>query len=348
MKRRSFLKLAGTTAAAIAAPNIVRAQSKKFEGITLRMNGYGGETARILTEYVVRPLRETTGLNVVYEDGTAASAVAKVLASPDNPPFDLILADSPNIPELLAANVLSPVTENEIPNIKKIRPSAREFGDFGVPYLTNAVVLTYNSDEVEQPLKSFKDLARPDLKDRVGMLSPENTGGLLTLLGMAQAYGGSLDDMSPVFEALRNMKGNVAAFTPSTIGLVQLLEQEEVLAAPIFDGRVYSIRAKGMPMPTVLPEEGIFALYNYLSPLKGGKHKEAVYAYINQVLSDEAIIEWVRTFRYAPVTDAPIPADIASDITINDETSKLLRPIDWQKVATMRGALIEEFNKAMR
>jgi putative spermidine/putrescine transport system substrate-binding protein len=348
MKRRSFLKLAGTTAVALAAPNIVRAQSKQFDGVTLRMNGYGGESTRILAEYVVRPLREKTGLNVEYQDGTAASAVAKVLASPNNPPFDLILADSPNIPELLAANVLSPVTEREIPNIKKIRPSAREFADFGVPFLTNAVILTYNADEVKVPLKSYKDLARPDLKDRVGMLSPENTGGLLTLMGMAEAYGGTLNNMAPVFDALRKMKGNVAAFTSEAIGLVQFLEQEEVVAAPIFDGRAYSIRAKGMNMPTVLPEEGIFALYNYLSPLKAGKHKEAVYAYINEVLSDEAILEWVKTYRYAPVTDVLVPADVAKDVTINNETSKLLKPVDWKKVATMRGALIEEFNKAMQ
>ncbi|WP_407121209.1 twin-arginine translocation signal domain-containing protein [Bradyrhizobium sp. STM 3561] len=42
MKRRAFLKFATTAAAGALVAPYVRAQSKKFAGITLRVNGYGG------------------------------------------------------------------------------------------------------------------------------------------------------------------------------------------------------------------------------------------------------------------------------------------------------------------
>jgi len=349
MKRRSFLNLAGATAVGLGFPMMARAQqAKRFDGITLRTNGYGGESTRVFREFVIKPLREETGLNVEIQDGSASGAMTQVLASPNNPPFDFVMGDSPNLPALIKAGLLAPVTVEQIPNIAKIRPSAREFGEFGVPYLTNAVVLTYNEKHVQTPLKSYKDLARPDLRDSIGMLSPENTGGILTLLGLAAAYGATLDNMTPVFDALRAMKGNIASATSSSVSLVQQLEQEEVVAGPIFDGRVNNMRAKGLPMRKVIPDEGIFALYNTLSPLKTSKHLDAVYAYINRVLTDEVLTELMKAYRYAPVTDVPISADVAQEITINAETVNLLKPVDWTKVASMQGALIEQFKKALQ
>ncbi|WP_081369373.1 twin-arginine translocation signal domain-containing protein [Bradyrhizobium japonicum] len=41
MKRRTFLKLATAGTAVLATP-YVQAQTKKFAGITLRVNGFGG------------------------------------------------------------------------------------------------------------------------------------------------------------------------------------------------------------------------------------------------------------------------------------------------------------------
>lgn len=347
MKRRTLLQAAGASAATLAAPAIVRAQSKQFQGITIRTNGYGGDYDRILREYVAKPLEEKTGLKVEYQASTMAAAAAKVIAARDNPPFDMLMADSPGLPELIAANIIDPVTAKEVPNIAKLLPRVREFGEFGIPYLTNAIILTYNTKLVKQPLASFADLARPDLKGKVGMLTPENTGGVLTLIALAESNGGSLDNMEPAFQALERMRANVSATTPATVNMLQMFEQEEVWAGPYFDGRVYSMRAKGRPMASVIPQEGIYALFNYINPVKGGKNREAVYAYMNQALSDEAVGALVEFFRYAPVTNVPLKPEVAKEVIVLAARDRL-KPVDWTKVAKIRGMLTERFNKAMR
>jgi hypothetical protein len=66
------------------------------------------------------------------------------------------------------------------------------------------------------------------------------------------------------------------------------------------------------------------------------------------VLSDEVIAEFVKIYRFAPVTDVPIRADVAKDITINAQTVKMLKPVDWPKVAALQGSLIEQFKKALQ
>ena len=347
MKRRSFLQLAGASTATIAAPAILRAQTKRFDGITIRTNGYGGDYDRILKEYVAKPLEERTGLKVEYQASTLAAAIAKLIASRDNPPFDMLMADSPNIPQLMTADIIEPLTAKDVPNVSKLLPKVREFGDFGIPFLTNAIILTYNSNLLKQPVASFADLARPDLKGRVGMLTPENTGGLLTMIALAESNGGSLDNMEPGFAALAKMRENISATTPATVNLLQMFEQEEIWTGPYFDGRVYSMRAKGKPMVSVIPKEGVYALYNYLVPVKGGKNREAVLAYMNEGLSDKAVGALVEFFRYAPCTNVPLSAAVAKEVVVLAARDSL-KPVDWAKVAKIRGDISERFNKAMR
>ncbi|SFQ24488.1 Tat (twin-arginine translocation) pathway signal sequence [Bradyrhizobium sp. Ghvi] len=62
MKRRAFLKFATAAAAGAVAMPYVRAQSKKFAGITLRANGFGGAFDEALRKSVVAPLEEKYGL----------------------------------------------------------------------------------------------------------------------------------------------------------------------------------------------------------------------------------------------------------------------------------------------
>ncbi|MGY4627085.1 extracellular solute-binding protein [Bradyrhizobium sp. USDA 4486] len=345
MYRRTFLS---AVAAIIAAPAIVRAQSKKFDGIVLNINGYGGDWDRLLNEYVAKPLRKRTGLQVKYQPGQASAAVAKLIASKDNPPFDIIMADSPNMPDIIANDVVEKITEAEVKNLAKLKPAVREFGAYGVPYLTNAIILACNSRYVKQPLSSYSDLARADLKGKLALISPENTGGLLTLLGIGAATGGDVDHLAPAFSFLSAIRANVATTSPATTNLAQLYQQEEVWAGPFWDGRTYSIRQSGTPLATILPKEGVFGLLNYLNLVKNSKNREAALAYIDQQLSDEAIAPMVEFFRYSPVTKIAISDAVGKDLVFKGDALDGFKKVDWEKVAKSRSLWSEEFNKAIR
>jgi len=349
MNRRSFLKRVPLAAGLIAAPGLLRAETRQFEGVVLRLNGYGGDYDRIMTETIAKPLAEKTGMQVIYTPGTGAAAIAKIIASPSNPPYDLIICDSPAMPDLIKAQAIEKVTAAEIPAISKIRPHVREFDDYGLPFSISSMVPTYNTDKVKQPLRAFADLGRPDLKGRVAIFNLENTGGLLQFLALADSNGGSVDNVDPAFEALKRLKPNITAITPSTVNLVQLLEQEEALAAGMWDGRVYAMRKSGKPMALVEPTEGLYALRSYVSPVKGSKHPEAVKAYLQQAISDEAVAGIANFFRYGPATDVKLDASVSSDIlTYGEPGIAKIKPVDWTKVAMHRSDWLTRFNREMR
>ena len=348
MKRRLFLKLAAASTATLAAPSILHAQSKRFEGVTLNINGYGGDYDRLTKEYIVKPLEQRTGLKVNIQASESTSALAQALASRNNPPFDILLTDSPIMPQLIKTDIIEPISAKDSPSLARLLHGAREFGDFGIPFLTNAIILTYNSKLVKEPVTSYADLKRADLKGHVGMLSPANSGGVLALIALAESNGGSVDNVEPGLKALTSMRDSFATISPATVTIQQLLEQEEIWAAPFFDGRIYASRNRGKPLVSVVPKEGIYSVNNYWNPVKGTKKREAVFAYIEQAVSDEAIGPMVEFFRYAPCTDIKVSADVAKDVVVYGDNRKYMKPVDWDKVAQFRGDWIERFDKAMR
>jgi putative spermidine/putrescine transport system substrate-binding protein len=252
------------------------------------------------------------------------------------------------MPQLIKADLIDPISPKDLPSLAKLLPNVREFGDYGIPFLTNAIILTYNSKLVKEPVTSYADLKSPDLKGHVGMLSPANSGGVLALIALAESNGGSLDNIEPGLKALTSMRESIATISPATVTIQQLLEQEEIWAAPFFDGRIYASRNRGKPLASVIPKEGIYAVNNYWNPVKGSKKRDAVFAYIEQAVSDEAIGHMVEFFRYAPCTDVKVSPDVAKDVVVYGDNRKYVKPVDWSKVAQFRGDWIERFDKAMR
>lgn len=343
MKRRELLSLTAA-ATTLGFPAVLRAQDKKFAGITLNINGYGGDWDRLMQEHIAAPIEQKTGLKVAFTPGTSPAAMAKVLAAPENPAFDILMLDSPVMPELLKTGAGRPVTKSDVKSLSRVLPIAREFGDYGVPLGMPSIVLAYNSNKIKTAPKSFSELARADLKDRVGLFNIENTVGLMHLIAAAEANGGSVDNIAPGFAALAKVKPNVATITSSTVNMLQLLEQDEIWIAPFFDGRAISMQKAGKPIAMLEPTEGTYSVVSYLNPVKTSKKQEAINAFMEEMLSGTYPAALAGFFGYRPGADVKIPSDVAQRML----KPKNQKTVDWTKVAASRAAWLAQFNKEFR
>ncbi|UWU75877.1 extracellular solute-binding protein [Bradyrhizobium huanghuaihaiense] len=349
MKRRLFLKSAAATAALALAAPYVRAQSKKFSGITLRVNGFGGVWDETLNKRVVAPLEEKYGLKVQFMAGNQSADFVKLVANKDNPPFDMFEADSAYMVELLKANLIEEIKTTDVPGIKRVLPGFREYGDYGVPFSVSTVVPVYNSKYVNQPLTSYSDIARPDLKGRAVILAPTLDTSSLYLLGMAEENGGSIADMEPAYKILEAAKPNIAAIAQTTVSELQMFQAEEVYAGIFWDGRAHELRSRGVPIVTVVPPKGVYSIVSYMNVVKGTKHPAAVHAFMEQLLSDQGMLGIPEAMRYGATTDVKLPKGIYKDLLFNSpERNALKKKVDWQKWMAERGARIERVNKIMR
>jgi spermidine/putrescine-binding protein len=344
-----LVALAATVAAALVMSPDAGAQQKKFAGVTLNINGYGGAYDDVLKETVAKPLKEKFGLEVVYQPGGSTAATARLLASKEDPPYDLLMADSPAMPALIDAGVLEEIDEKDVPNAKKVYPQMREFGKYGLPFSVASVVIAANKKHLKSMPASFKDLAKPEYKGRVGLITLESTGGVLTLVALAEANGGGVNNIEPGFAALRAIKPNVVAGFGATVPQLQAFQQEEIWVGPFWNGRIYELQQKGVPMEMIIPAEGIYSLFSYVNAVKNSKHREAVRAYLDQAMSDEAIAALAIKFTYGPTTPVKLPDNIAkSVITYGPEGLQKIKLVDWAAVAKARGSWVTQWNKEMQ
>src|SRR5262245_26903415 len=119
MKRRDFLALGAASALATFVAPAVHAQ-KKFSGVTLRINGYGGTYDKALIEGVAKPLEESTGLKIEYIPSSPSADIAKLISNKSNPHIDLLMADSPLIPQAIAAGILETFGASDAPNLSRV------------------------------------------------------------------------------------------------------------------------------------------------------------------------------------------------------------------------------------
>lgn len=349
MKRRAFLKLVTSTAAAAVAAPYVQAQSKKFAGITLRVNGYGGLYDEALRKSVAAPLEEKYGLKVQFIAGTTQADLVKLIANKNSPPFDLFMADSSYMVELLKAGVVDEIKASDVPNIARILPGFREFGDYGVPFSVASVVPVYNSKYITQPLTSYSDIARADLKGRVIIPTADQIASSLYLLGIAEENGGSISDMEPAFKVLSAARPNIVALAQTNVAEVQMFQNEEGYAGIFWDGRAHELRTKGVPVATVVPPKGIYSTTSYLNVVKGMKYAEAAHAYAEQLLSDQGMLGVPEALRYGVTTDVKLPDELRKDLLFNSpERNALKAKIDWEKLWAARSAWIEKVNTTIR
>ncbi|MDA9505221.1 hypothetical protein XI09_11085 [Bradyrhizobium sp. CCBAU 11386] len=349
MKRRTFLRITTAVAAGGLAAPYVHAQSKKFAGITLRVNGFGGGWDEGLTKTVAAPLEEKYGLKVQFVAGTQSADIIKLIANKDDPPFDLFQADSPYMVELLKAGRIEEIKETDVPNVKRIRPRFREFGDYGVPFAIASVVPVYNSKYIKTPLTSYSDIARPDLKDRAVIPAPTLDTSSLYLLGLAEENGGSISDMEPAFKVLTAAKPNVVALAQTSVAELQMFQAEEVYAGMFWAGSAYRLRAAGVPIETVVPSKGVYAVTSFMNIVKGMKYPEAAHAFADQLLSDQGILGIPYAMRYEVTTDVKVPEELRKDLLFTSpERAGLIKKVDWQRWIADRSSRIERVNKIIR
>ncbi|MGY4335069.1 putative spermidine/putrescine transport system substrate-binding protein [Bradyrhizobium sp. LB7.2] len=349
MKRRTFLKVAAAgTASALVAP-YVHAESKKFSGITLRVNGYGGLYDEALKRNVAAPLEEKYGLKVQFIAGTTSADFVKLIANRDNPPFDLFMGDSPNMVELTKAGIIEEIKASQVPNVKRILPGFREFGDYGVPFSVASVIPVYNSTYIKQPIASYSDIARPDLAGRAVIMASATYGSLLTLLGLAEENGGSIATVGPALKVMSAAKPNIVALAQTNVAEIQMFQNEEVYAGIFWDGRAHELRTKGLPIVTVVPPKGVYSVITYINVVKGTKYPEAAYAYAEQLLSDQGVLGVPQALRYGVTTDVTLPEELRHDLLFNSpERIALKKTVDWERLIANRSAWIEELNKIIR
>ena len=173
---RKFL-VALTAMAAILVAGDVLAQTKRFDGVTVRVGTWGGTNRDAQKEHAAVEL-EKLGAKVEFVVGSPQDNFAKIIAARGRDvPMDTFEILGSMLPEVLGRNVLIELNLANIPNVAKLRPD--QVRKFEVAHWTTQEMIIYNTEKFKElniPVpKSLVDLKDKRLAGRI--MIPDITSG---------------------------------------------------------------------------------------------------------------------------------------------------------------------------
>lgn len=330
--RREFLVRSSTMAASAMAastmaasglalvPGVARAQAS-----TVRVTHFGGPY-QALDQAVGKPF-EAAGLGrVEFIASLTPATMGQLQANRANPPFDVVMVSRPAGVRAGRAGLVEKIDTARLPNLPQLETSSLSPDGFGIPFVLDTIEIMYNKTLVSEPIRSWLDLWRPELKGKIALPSTSVVFAPDFVALIARSLGGSEKDPKAIDEAFKKiieLKSHVRTFTTNPEQASALMERGEIAASPQFGVRIGSVIKNNPDVARSLPEEGAAARPYDLAIPAQTPARDLAYRYIDFVIGRQAQENLIRALQATVVNrEAVVPEDLRDKVVT--DFSKLI------------------------
>ena len=337
--RRSLLSGAAGAVTLIAAPSILRAQTKE-----LVVGGAAGHKPWV-EQVVVPAFEKKYNCKVLFEGTRSLVNLEKMQKNKGKQYMSVVQMDDPVMILAVKEDLLDPLTPAKAPNLSQLVPGSTHMEGMWANYLQPWLGVAYSKGAMKTPPSSWADLFEAKYKGRIIIPSLQNTEGLPVLFAAGMLTGGTLEaiqkDTDAGFKKLVSLKPNLLTIYTQQPQAYNLLEQGEAyMIGPAMSSYALERKAAGAPIDLVAPKEGVFAMPSGIAVIKGAPQAELAFAYVNELLGAELQEKLAGpTFSLATNKAVPRPAGLSADVTIHQ--------IDWANVAAQRNDWIKRWDREM-
>ncbi|WP_406721105.1 extracellular solute-binding protein [Thioclava litoralis] len=336
LSRRAFT-IAGLSA--LATPALIRRASAATTKVVAATFPGSWEDAYRST---LTPMLKDAGFDLTIAPSLAQDQIAKLMASPGNPPYDAILVSPGQTDTLIKAGLIEKIDPSRLKNWDKLIPAAQD--EWG-PHVTIEINgIAYNPDMVDEP-SGYKALFEdPQYEGLVAFTGFEQNTAVMAWTEINKIYGGTYENMQPVWDLIGK---NIDKLTIATSGDNQmaLYQQGEIGVFMCSTGNVARLNDLGMKCNFAKPESGCPAVPVSIHLVKGAKNPDGVYAYMDAAISAAAQAKMAEapTAMIPMNVDVPYSAEVSKFIT-PEEVAKAAYP-DWVAINQHRAEWTETFDR---
>lgn len=318
-----------------------------YEGQELVVSSFGGDWEKALISAVVIPFEAATGADVKLVTAYSADALAQLEASAGNPVFDVVHFSGGQEVTAAEAGLLEPIAPEELSNFADLAPFAAEnmASGQGPVIQVTPVGLVFRNDLGLPAPTSWNDIFAADYAGAVALTDFSNTYGILSMLRVNDAMGGSIADPSAAIDEMGALAQNGDAIVVATSAELQTAFVERGIAlAPYAQDYAQTLIDAGIPVEFITPEEGLTASFITASATAGSGQEELAKLFIDYTLRPEAQATFATLMRYASVNAATeIPENVQSSVLSPSEVGNVLR-YDPMAIGNNRAAWTDQWN----
>lgn len=340
ISRRRFGQLMAGVAASAMLPFSLRALAAAGSATAVAATFPGNWEDAYRT--ILTPILKKEGFDLTVSPAMAQDQLAKVLASPGNPPYDTLLMSPGQMTVAIEKDLIQKIDPSRLKNWNLLDPAFQ--GEYGPTVTVEVNGIAYNPDLVPRP-KGYRDLfENPAYKGLVSWTGFASNTAVMAYTELAKIYGTGPDDMAAVFKLFKEHPEQLTSIVDSTNHQMTLFQQGEIAVFMCSTGNVARLKSLGLNAEFVHPESGSPAAPVNIHLTKGSKNLDAAYAYMDAAISQAAQtalmqppVEMFPTNKNVALTPA-----IAAYVT-REQLKSLVYP-DWAAINKNRDNWIRQFD----
>ncbi|MBB4567798.1 ABC transporter substrate-binding protein [Rhizobium leucaenae] len=294
---------------------------------------------------VYDPFEAKCDCKLVVETGNSVERLAKMQENKANPVVDLAAVSMADALQASRAGLIDKIDTSKLSNFNKLYDVAKDPNGDGmsVGYTFYATSIAYRSDKMK--IDSWADLLKPEYVGHVAWPNITTNQGPPALYMLGFALGRNTPDLSAPIAAIGEHKGDIVTFYEKSSQLVQLMQQEEIWAAPIGRFSWTGFTKLDVPVAWATPKEGQTGGMNVLVITKGSKNQDLALQFMDFWLSTEVQTALAAKFVDSPANkEVKLPGEVAKNLTYGEDTAKSLKLIPSAVALDQRNGWVKEWN----
>jgi putative spermidine/putrescine transport system substrate-binding protein len=254
--------------------------------------GFGGSLQKSLQATVIPAFEKKYGVKVVYVTGTSNQILAKVKAQKNSPQIDVIWANDTTHYQGKMEKLYAKLDPAKVPNLSQVYDFAKDRDGIGIVMGIQALGIEYNTQVFKEkgwaPPTSWMDFWDPKYKGHVVFYNMPIGYANLLFAKIADMNGGSVTNLEPAWNKMKELKPNVLAFIDPPAQVDALFGTGSAWIGYNGSARVHDFAGTGAPVAMVLPKEGGILYPQQFDIVAGAPHPDLAQKFIDFTISAEA------------------------------------------------------------
>ncbi|MBV1867491.1 MAG: ABC transporter substrate-binding protein [Marinosulfonomonas sp.] len=296
-------------------------------------------------ELVYGPFEEICDCKIVVETGNSIERLAKIEANKANPVIDMAVLSTHDALGAARKGLLQPIDASALSNYDKLYDIAKDpLGDMlGVGYTFYATSIVYRTDKVT--VDSWADLLSPELAGNVALPDVSTNQGPPSLYMIGKAMGDTSTDLTASIAAVGENADDIVTFYVRSSQLAQLMQQEEIWAAPVGRFAWGRFKDNGLPMAWATPKEGQTGGMNVMVMTANNGNEELAHKFMDFWLSTEIQTALAEALVDSPANSEVVVSDeVAANLTYGAETVGQLDLLSPDTILDKRESWLDQWN----
>jgi putative spermidine/putrescine transport system substrate-binding protein len=307
--RGSSMKRICMALGALAISGVVVAPIEAAAQDKLVVSVWGGSWRDMVANIIGKKFTAETGVPVEYITGGTIDRLNKEKLAKGNPESDITFTTS-HVGWLYANDGLYEQLDlGKVPNARNLIEQAK-ISPYHIGTWAYVYTIGYRPDLLKGvAFESWAELWRPEVKGKLA--APDfDPSHLVTVAAMLS--GGDAATWEKGQAKLKELKPSFKAFYTNDANSQQLIANGETPVQVILSMNAHYMAGEGVPIALVIPKEGAVLGIDTVAIMKGSKHADLAYKFINVALDPQVQAEVAKFKKGSPVVrDAKVDPAIA-------------------------------------